>query len=110
MHDWQTLALESLQATMFTMSLQAVDRYMIQRSARPGSVLTFPEQVERCRQMGEHIGEAMETPVEERTWLGDPDTAYAPTAIPAWSTRAASTGTASSSRGNVPCAAPAATS
>lgn len=78
MHDWQTLALESLQATMFTMSLQVVDRYMIQRSARPGSVLTFPEQVERCRQMGEHIWEAMETPVEERTWLGDPDDGVCP--------------------------------
>lgn len=78
MHDWQTLALETLQASMFTMSLQVVDRYMIQRSARPGSVLTFPEQVERCKQMGEHIWEAMETPVEERGWLGDPDDGVCP--------------------------------
>lgn len=73
MHDWQPLALESLQATMFTMSLQVVDRYMVQRSARPGSMLIFPEQVERCREMGEHIWEAMETPFDQRTWLGDPD-------------------------------------
>lgn len=37
MHDWQSLALESLQATMFTMSLQVVDRYMAQRDGRPGN-------------------------------------------------------------------------
>ena len=78
MHDWQPLALESLQATMFTMSLQVVDRYMIQRSARPGSMLIFPEQVERCREMGEHIWEAMETPFDQRTWLGDPDDGVCP--------------------------------
>jgi len=78
MHDWQSLALESLQATMFTMSLQVVDRYMVQRSARPGSVLIFPDQVERCKQMGEHIWEAMNTPVEERGWLGDPDDGVCP--------------------------------
>ena len=78
MHDWQTLALESLQATMFTMSLQVVDRYMVQRSARPGSMLIFPEQVERCRAMGEHIWEAMETRFDQRTWLGDPDDGVCP--------------------------------
>jgi multimeric flavodoxin WrbA len=78
MHDWQPLALETLQASMFTMSLQVVDRYMIQRSARPGSVLTFPEQIERCKQMGEHIWEAMNTPVEERGWLGDPNDGVCP--------------------------------
>ena len=37
MHDWQSLALESLQATMFTMSMQVVDRYMAQRDGRPGN-------------------------------------------------------------------------
>ena len=78
MHDWQTLALETLQASMFTMSLQVVDRYMIQRSARPGSVLTFPEQIERIKRMGEHIWEAMETPVEERGWLGEADDGVCP--------------------------------
>ena len=78
MHDWQTLTLETLQASMFTMSMQVVDRYMIQRSARPGSVLTFPEQIERVKLMGEHIWEAMETPVEDRTWLGDPNDGVCP--------------------------------
>ena len=77
-HDWQTLTLESLQATMFTMSLTVVDRFMIQRSARPGSVLTYPEQMERVVKMADNVWQAMETPVEERTWLGDPDDGVCP--------------------------------
>lgn len=77
-HDWQTLTLESLQATMFTMSLTVVDRFMIQRSARPGSVLTYPEQMERVVKMADNVWQAMETPVEERTWLGDEDDGVCP--------------------------------
>ncbi|KXB63411.1 flavodoxin family protein [Olsenella sp. DNF00959] len=78
MHDWQPLALEVLQASMFTMSITPVDRLMIQRVGRPGNVLTTPEQVERAKQMGEHIWEAMNTPVEERSWLGDPNDGVCP--------------------------------
>ena len=78
MHDWQSLALESLQATMFTMSLQVVDRYMAQRDGRPGNAFVWGDDVEwggqlaRARKMGENIVKAIQTPVEERTWLGDP--------------------------------------
>ena len=77
-HDWQSLALESMQATMFTMSLKLVDRYMAQRVPRPGAVFLHPEQLERARQMADNIWEAMNTPVEERGWLGDPDDGVCP--------------------------------
>lgn len=77
-HDWQSLALESLQATMFTMSMQVVDRYMATRSARPGSVCYWDEPLKRAREIGQHVVQAIQTPVEERTWLGDPDDGVCP--------------------------------
>lgn len=78
MHDWQTLALESLQASMFTMSLSVVDRFMSQRVGRPGNVLLHQDQLDRARKMGENIVKAIQTPVEERTWLGDPNDGVCP--------------------------------
>lgn len=77
-HDWQTLTLESMQATMFTQSMTVVDRFMSTRNGRPGNVLLRPEQLERARKMGENIVKAIQTPVEERTWLGDPDEGLCP--------------------------------
>ena len=84
MHDWQSLALESLQATMFTMSMQVVDRYMAQRDGRPGNCFVWGEgdewggQLARARRMGENIVKAIQTPVEERCWLGDADDGVCP--------------------------------
>ena len=79
MHDWQSLALESLQATMFTMSMTVVDRYMAQRDGRPGNAFVWGDDVEwggqiaRAHKMGENIVKAIRTPVGECCWLGDPD-------------------------------------
>ena len=78
MHDWQSLALESMQATMFTMSLTVVDRYMAQRDGRPGNCLLWGDQIPRAHKMGENIVKAIQTPVEERTWLGDPNDGVCP--------------------------------
>lgn len=77
-HDWQTLTLETLQATMFTQSLQVVDRMLSTRVGRPGNVLLHPEQIARAHQMGAHIAQAIQTPVEQRTWLGDPNDGLCP--------------------------------
>ena len=77
-HDWQTLALESMSATMFTMSLNVVDQMMAIRNGRPGNVLLRPEQLERAHQLGANIVKAIQTPVEERTWLGDPKQGMCP--------------------------------
>lgn len=70
-HDWQTLTLEAMGATMFTQSINVVDQMMSTRNGRPGNVLLRPEQLERAHKMGENIVKAIRTPVEERTWLGD---------------------------------------
>ena len=77
-HDWQTLTLESMQATMFTQSMTVVDRYMATHNGLPGNVFRHEDQLARARKMGENIVKAIQTPVEERTWLGDPDDGICP--------------------------------
>lgn len=77
-HDWQSLALESIGATMFTQSIQVVDQFMATRNGRPGNVILHPEQLERARKLGENVFKAASTPHEERTWLGDPDMGMCP--------------------------------
>lgn len=77
-HDWQTLTLESLQATMFSQSMTVIDRMMATRDGRPGNVLLYPEQIARAHQMGENIVKAINTPWKERTWLGDPEDGLCP--------------------------------
>ena len=77
-HDWQTLALEGMQATMFTQSVQVVDRFMATRDGRPGNVALYDDQLPRARKMGENIARAINTPVEERGWLGNPNDGVCP--------------------------------
>ena len=54
MHDWQPLALEVIQASMFTMSITPVDRMMLQRVGRPANVLIDDnaDQLARAKEMG----------------------------------------------------------
>lgn len=77
-HDWQGLTLETLAASMFTQSIKVVDEMMATRVGRPGNVLLRPEQIERAHQMGANIVKAINTPLDERTWLGDPDMGLCP--------------------------------
>lgn len=77
-HDWQTLTLESMQATMFTQSLAVVDRFMATQVGRPGNILLHEDQIQRARKMGENIAKANRMPVEQRTWLGNPDDGLCP--------------------------------
>jgi multimeric flavodoxin WrbA len=77
-HDWQGLTLETMAASMFTQSIQVVDQFMSTRVGRPGNVLLRDEQIARAHQMGENIIKAINTPVEERGWLGDPDQGLCP--------------------------------
>ena len=69
--DWQTLTLDAMSATMFTQSMYVVDKMLATRNGLPGNVLLRPEQIARARKMGENIIKAIQTPVEERGWLGD---------------------------------------
>lgn len=77
-HDWQGLSLETMAATMFTQSIQVVDQYMVTRVGRPGNIVLREDHLERCHKMGENIIKAIQTPVEERGWLGDPDMGLCP--------------------------------
>ena len=76
--DWQGLALDTMSATMFTQSTIVVDKFLSTRNGRPGNVLLKDDQIARARKMGENIIKAIQTPVEERTWLGDPDQGICP--------------------------------
>lgn len=77
-HDWQSLSLEVLGATMFTQSTTCVDMMMSTRNGRPGNVLLRKEQMDRAYKMGQNIVAAINTPVEERTWMGEPDMGLCP--------------------------------
>lgn len=77
-HDWQGLTLETMAASMFTQSIQVVDQFLSIRNGRPGNVLLRDEQIARAHKMGENIIQAIQTPVEERGWLGDPDLGLCP--------------------------------
>ena len=67
-----------MSATMFTQSVQVVDQMLSTRNGRPGNVLLRDEQIERAHKMGENIIKAINTPVEERGWLGDADQGMCP--------------------------------
>lgn len=57
-HDWQTLSLECMGATMFTQSISVVDQMMATRNGRPGNVLLRDEQIQRAHKMGQNIVKA----------------------------------------------------
>ena len=77
-HDWQGFGLEVLAASMFTQSIQVVDEFMVSRVGQPGNILLRPESMERAKQLGLNVAEAINTPYEERHWLGDPDLGLCP--------------------------------
>lgn len=77
-HDWQGFGLEVLASTMFTNSVQVVDQYLVTRVGRPGNIVIRKDHLERVHKMGENIITAINTPVEERKWLGDPDQGLCP--------------------------------
>ena len=54
-HDWQTMALEVLGASMFTQSIQVVDQMMAVGNGRPGNVLLHDDQIAKAREIGQHV-------------------------------------------------------
>lgn len=63
-------------AAVVVCATDMVDRFMGNRSHKPIEVLGIG--CARARKMGENIVKAIQTPVEERTWLGDPDDGICP--------------------------------
>lgn len=76
------MALEAMQATMFTTDMKVVDMILAARVPGRAQCLLDEGLMARARRMGENIMTAVRTPAGERTWLGDEDMAGAQTAIP----------------------------
>lgn len=75
---WQSMALEGLQATMFTTDMKVVDMLLATQVPGNAQCLLNDDLIARARKMGENIMTAVNTPVEERKWLGDEDMGWCP--------------------------------
>ena len=76
--SWQSMALESMQAAMFTTDFKVIDMYLATRVPAPAQCLLDDEMIARARKIGENIMKSVNTPAEERVWLGDEDMGWCP--------------------------------
>ena len=76
--SWQSMVLEGLQATMFTTDMKVVDMLLATRVPAPAQCLLDDELMARARKLGENIMTAVNTPAEERKWLGEEDMGWCP--------------------------------
>lgn len=76
--SWQSMALEALQATMFTCDMKVIDMYLAERVGAAAQCLLNDDMMDRARLVGEHIMHSLNTPVNERGWLGDEDMGWCP--------------------------------
>ena len=76
--SWQSMALESMQATCFTNDFKVVDMYLATRVPAPKQCLLYDDMIERAHKMGENIMKSLNTPVAERDWLGDEGMGWCP--------------------------------
>lgn len=72
------MALEALQATMFTCDLKVIDMYLAKRVPAAAQCLLHDDMIARARLIGEHIMQSLNTPVKERGWLGEEDMGWCP--------------------------------
>ncbi len=75
---WQSMALEGLQATMFTTDMKVVDMMLATRVPGPAQVLLNDDLIARAHKLGENIIKSVNTPAEERGWLGEEDMGWCP--------------------------------
>ena len=75
---WQSMALEGLQATMFTTDMKVVDMLLATQVPGPAQCLLNDDLIKRAHKLGENIVKAVMTPVEKRKWLGDEDMGWCP--------------------------------
>jgi len=76
--SWQSMALEGLQATMFTTDMKVIDMLLATRVPGNAQCLLDDELMARARKLGEHIMTAVQTPPGERKWLGEEDMGWCP--------------------------------
>lgn len=75
---WQSMALEGLQATMFTTDMKVVDMLLATRVPGKAQCLLDDNLIARARKLGENIMTAVNTPTAERRWLGEEDMGWCP--------------------------------
>lgn len=76
--SWQSMALEGLQATMFTTDYKVVDMILAKQVPGPAQCLLNDDLMARAHKMGENIIACLDTPVEERKWMGEEDMGWCP--------------------------------
>lgn len=76
--SWQSIALECMQATMFTTDMKIVDMYLAKRVPGAAQCLVDEKMLDRAQQVGVNIMKALETKAEERTWLGEENMGWCP--------------------------------
>ena len=75
---WQSMALEGMQATMFTTDFKVVDMLLATRVPGPAQCLLDDGLIERAHKMGENIMAALAMPAAERHWMGEEDMGWCP--------------------------------
>ncbi|MDK2808596.1 MAG: hypothetical protein PWP24_1332 [Clostridiales bacterium] len=76
--SWQSMALETMQAAMFTCDLKVVDMLLATRVPAPAQCLLDDDLIARAKKVGENIMTAVHTAPEERKWLGEEDMGWCP--------------------------------
>lgn len=76
--SWQSMALESMQATCFTNDFKVVDMLLATRVPAPKQCLLHDDLIEKARKLGENIMKSLNTPASERKWLGEEDMGWCP--------------------------------
>ena len=76
--SWQSMALESMQATCFTNDFKVIDMYLATRVPAAKQCLLDDKMIKRAYKMGENIMKSLNTPVKERKWLGEEDMGWCP--------------------------------
>ena len=76
--SWQSMALEGLQATMFTTDMKVVDMILATRAPGAAQSLLNDELIARAKKMGENIMACLALPEAERKWLGEENMGWCP--------------------------------
>lgn len=76
--SWQSMALETMQATMFTCDFKVIDMLLATRVPAPAQCLLDDKLIKRSSVIGDNIMKAIDTPEKDRKWLGDEDMGWCP--------------------------------
>lgn len=76
--SWQSMALEGLQATMFTTDMKVVDMLLAKRVPGAAQCVLDEDLMGRAKKMGENIMAALAMPEGQRHWMGEEDMGWCP--------------------------------